>query len=268
MSVVLVINQSRANCWSQRLCHTWWYTSMIQSMCVYKTSVLALGLKPYLHFYRKRSLHAFTQLLLQYDSFFPRKPPWGDSRRRVQLVEIGPLFLMTLVVIIMIGDDQHYDAKTNPAGWSALHPLSHLTPEDMSGLDPRCPCCWGHRCCCCLSDGCQAAGDLLIKTGRGNHRLVLTRRCQEGEMGERGTVGGRRGGSDEWKPTGEYESASTCNSSSTTRKIHLNCICITNWSDSNQIWWVNQTESDLEHVQSFGYANAVRTVRSEFMFWS
>lgn len=108
---------------------------------------------------------------------------------------------MTLIVIIMdeISDDQHFAAKTNPAGWSAPRPLCHLTPEDTSGLDPRRHCCRAHRCCCCLGDSCQAAGELLINTGGGNHWLALTRGCREGEMEERAAVGWRVGGCDGWK---------------------------------------------------------------------
>lgn len=111
--------------------------------------------------------------LLQYESFFSQNAPRGDSRHGVQLVEIGPLFLMTVMVIIMdeIGDDQHCDAKANPAGWSTPRLPSRLTPDYSSGLGPRCPRCWGCRRICCPSDGCQAAEEVLIKIARGNCRL-------------------------------------------------------------------------------------------------
>lgn len=165
---------------------------MIQAMCVYKTSLLALALKPYLHFCRKESLHAFTRLWL---IFFPESLPGGHLRRRVQLAEKCPLFLMTLIVIMTdeISDDQHRDAESNPAGRSAPRPLCHLTPEDSSGLDPPCHCCRGRRCCCCLGDGCQAAGELLINAGGGNHWLVLTRGSREGEMEDGGLWDGGGG---------------------------------------------------------------------------
>lgn len=45
-------------------------------------------------------------------NYFPHNAPRGGSRRRGQLVEMGPLLLMTVMVILI--DDEHCDTKADP----------------------------------------------------------------------------------------------------------------------------------------------------------
>lgn len=86
------------------------------------------------------------------------------------------------------GDDQHYETNANSAGLSAPPPArADLTARTRWASTHVAPRCCGCRCCCCPSDGCQAAGEVLIKIAKGKLPACVDKESVKlGEMEEKG----------------------------------------------------------------------------------
>lgn len=138
--------------------------------------VLVLPLNPYSYMCQLCCSYSMTHC-------FSQNAPWWDSRR------IVPLFLMTLAVVI--GWDWWWSTL-----WDQCKPCrfvrSPACPADLTArtrwasthVAPR---CCGCRCCCCPSDGCQAAGEVLIKIAKGKLPACVDKESVKlGEMKEKG----------------------------------------------------------------------------------